>query len=221
MDIKEFHDLFRFILNRENGGWFSPEEIDVLAGRAEMELFKLMIKGYSITQDFSDALSPFIVPSVNLISDSKGVVGVGSDYQKLLGLWIMGYNTIAKSEIPISVRMLTPAELSEALGSHLNQPDAYHPVAASNGVGSFKIYPETSYKVIISYLRSPKAPLFKYTTDPNNPRTINYDEAGSTHIEFRDQEINSVLVRALQMAGVNISDQMIIQYTTMKEREGN
>lgn len=219
MSIKDFHDLFRFIINREIGGWVSPSRIDTLSDMAQMDLFDRLSPRYMESQEVADALSPFLVSLKDYVTDGSGVLTLDADYERLLGMGVKLYKSDIKEDRTDAVDVLTPTEVSERLNSHIMPATLDNPVCTQAGRIMFKFVPAGSYRVTATFLRRPVRPKFDYTTDPNNPRVMNYNKAGSIDLEWRDPEVMKVMVRAMQMAGVNINDQMVIQYSTMKERE--
>lgn len=218
MDLKVFHDLFRFILKREQGGWFSPGEIDVLTDRGQISYFKELVADYARTQQLSDALSPFVVPPTAINTDIKGDLQLPGDYETLL---MMGFDRNVPGQglktHPVEIKKID--ELAAALSSHIEGPGPDSPAAVSTGVGVWRFYPAGMYRAVVSYLRRPKVPKYDFTMGGTDNRQVIYNQGGSGQLEWKETEINMVLMKSLQAAGVNIGLADVVQYAAVKDKE--
>ncbi len=219
MDLKVFHDTVRYFLNIEQGGWLSPEEIDNIADRAQMWLYGECLPYYGKSQKETDYLAPFYVRQA-FTSTSGGIVSLPIDpdvdpcYLALPTVTVT-YNDSVKTRYK-PVKLLAEDELGERLDSQLLEPTTTDPVGEETVPGTIKIYPATTYTGYTTYLRRPLKPEFSYTQDG---RTLNYREGYSTQLEWTETAINKILIKTLQMFGVNLSEEMIIQYTEAKNQQ--
>jgi hypothetical protein len=215
MDLKDFHDTVRFFCNKEQGGWFAPEEIDNLTDRAQMWFYTDLFDEYAKNQKVQDALSPFSV-KIDFASAPTGLITLPNDYQHLLSLTTKYYDATAKRNRYKPIKILTEDEIGERLGSQILEPTFQDPVGIEIKPGQIQLYPETVIYGTSYYMCRPAKPVFKYT---QTGRSIVYDQAGSTQMEWSETAINKILIKTIQMAGVNISDQMIVQYTELKNQQ--
>jgi len=219
VDLKDFHDIVRFFLNKEQGGWFSPEELDSMIDRAQWWFYSDQYDVYSKTQKIQDSLSPFVTP-FTFVSTSAGIVQlpivetVKPCYEHLQSMYVQYFDN--KRQIPRTnpIKIISEDELAERLESQILEPTISDPVAIQKGKGEFQIYPATTIAGKGSYFRRPVKPVFVYT---ESGRAIVYNQGLSTQLEWAGQSINKLIIKTLQLCGVNISDSMIISYTEQKD----
>lgn len=220
MDLKDFHDTVRFFVNKEQGGWFPPEEIDTIAHRAQMWLFTLLLDQYAKTQMLNDLLSPF-KDKASVNSDASGLVVLSADCQLFLSIYTSYFDPSKGKKRFRPVTILNEDEIAERLDASILEPTFKDPVGMEmgrdmNGKVNIQLYPETAFVATAYFLRTPKTPFFKYT---QAGREVTYDQGGSQQLEWTEIAINKILIKTVQMLGVNISDQMIIQYTELKNQQ--
>ena len=58
--------------------------------------------------------------------------------------------------------------------------------------------------------------MFAYT---QTGRAVVYNSATSVQLEWNESSINKILIKTVQMFGVNLSDEMIIQFTEQKQQQ--
>jgi hypothetical protein len=81
-----------------------------------------------------------------------------------------------------------------------------------------QLYPKTNnYTGTVSYMRKPIKPVYGYTVVGG--RTIEYDPATSTQLEWRESDVNMVLLKALSSIGINLSDAEVSQFAEVKSQQ--
>ncbi len=220
MDLQVIHDKFRLILNKEQGGWVSPEEIDSYLHTAQMWRFNECLAMYANDQDAKDALSVFSVKHT-FAAVTGGLIelplqGEALPYERLSTVWVQYYDNVAAKTRYKPVKILPEDELASRLDSQLLAPTVSDPVGEEPNPGQIQLYPASAMSGYVYYLTTPQPPIFDYTMVG---RVITYDQAGSTQLLWNERNINKILVRALQLAGVNLSDELIINYTAAKEQQ--
>jgi len=219
MDLKIFHDTVRYFVNVEQGGWLSPEEIDNITDRAQMWLFTSSIPSYGKTSKATDPLSPFSV-NQSFTTAGDGIItlptnaAVSPCYEALPVVTVSYYDG-TKMRYK-GTKLFNEDEIAERLDSQVLEPTVTDPIAQETVRGTIQLYPKTVLTGFCTYLRRPKPPVFVYTMDD---KTIVYDQGASTQLEWTESNINKILVKALNMFGVNLSDEMLIQYTEMKNQQ--
>jgi hypothetical protein len=117
-----------------------------------------------------------------------------------------------------SVKMTNEDELADKLNSQINPPSATMPVAIMSQRRSFQLFPSnTIYTGFINYMRRPVKPVYGYSVVGG--RSIVYDPSQSVQLEWKDTDINFILLKALSSVGINLSDQEVSQFAEMKSQE--
>lgn len=221
MDLKVFHDTVRYFINKEQGGWISDAEIDNLADRAQMWLFVESLPFYGKDQKSTDLLSPFST-RLDFTTGPNGIVTLPTDdtvkpsYESLLSVSISYYDSATTKTRYKEVKMLGEDEITERLDSQILAPTAIDPVGLETAPGSIQLYPAQALSGYAYYLRRPAKPVLVNTV---SGRAVTYNQAGSTQLEWAESSINKILIKTIQMAGVNLSDEMIIQYSELKNSQ--
>ena len=80
-----------------------------------------------------------------------------------------------------------------------------------------QLYPSVdSYTGTIYYMKRPVKPVYGYTV---NGRQIVYSPETSTQLQWRDTDIDTILLKALSSIGINLSDQEVSQFAELKSSE--
>jgi hypothetical protein len=216
LDLKDIHDRLDFLGNKQANFW-SPEEKDAKLHLAQMEVFNLFKSMYGKNQEATDALSPFKVQKTFSTSDTaNGLLQFNSDYMHFLGGYIQYYDNAAARTIYQELVQVNEDELGERLNSQLDGVSAQKPVYTTPGFGKIQLYPQQTYTGYAWYLSAPEPPKFAYTMDGRVPV---YNKNNSKQMLWGEAQIERVIIKALQLLGVNISDSGLVQYTAAKEQQ--
>jgi hypothetical protein len=223
MDLKIFHDTVRYFLNKEQGGWLSPEEIDNLCDRAQMWYFTSCVPFFGKNQKDTDPLTVFHT-RLDFVTGSNGVITLPTDplvnpcFETLPSVTVSYYDTNVFKTRYKPVKLLSADEITERRDSQILEPTVINPVGTETGKGTIQLYPEAAMAGFVTYLRRPLKPIYVYTPGGRDVST-SYNASTSTQLEWPESSINKILVKVIQMAGVNISDELIIQYTEQKNAQ--
>ena len=81
-----------------------------------------------------------------------------------------------------------------------------------------QLYPSTdSYTGTLYYMKRPIKPVYGYTIVGG--RQIVYNPETSTQLQWRDTDIDTILLKALSSIGINLSDQEVSQFAELKSSE--
>jgi hypothetical protein len=117
-----------------------------------------------------------------------------------------------------SVKMTNEDELADKLNSQINPPTANLPVGIMYQRRSIQLFPSNIvYTGFVHYMRRPVKPVYGYSVVGG--RVIVYDPASSVQLEWKDTDINFILLKALSSIGINLSDQEASQFAEMKSQE--
>ena len=221
MDLLEAHNFIRYILQKERGGWVAPEEIDDVLYRGGWMFYNKEYDSYAINQELKDSLSTFST-KFNFVTTANAQIQLPIDplsnpcYEHLLSIFVQYYDNKNKSVRYKSIKLLSEDEIAERLDSQILQPTISDPTGEQLGKGLFQLYPKVIFGGNGYYLRQPAKPVFAYTMDG---RSIIYNQSASTQMEWNASSMNKVLILAIGLAGVNIGDREIVQYSEAKNQQ--
>ena len=229
MDLKVIHDTIRYYVNKDQQAYISPQEIDNVLDKAQLVLFnqyhtnpklpaKVQAAVYGDSQRIDDALSIFKDKYTFTTGDTpSGIVTLPANYLHLLSLYTTQYSNQLGRNVYSAVQVLNEEELIERLNSQVIPVSAEDPIAIMNKQNKIQLFPEVATNGGVYYLRRPVAPVFVYT---QSGRTITYNQAGSTQLEWRDMDVNNVIAIALSYYGLNMSSGEVMQFDQAKQVEG-
>jgi hypothetical protein len=117
-----------------------------------------------------------------------------------------------------SIKMSNEDEIADKLNSQINPPVETAPVGEQIKVGQIQLYPQVdTYEGFVQYMRRPNKPIYGY--DVVGGRTIVYNPSQSIQLEWRDSDINTILLKALSSIGINLSDQEVSQFAEIKSQQ--
>lgn len=210
-NISNLYDFYQYILRKERGIFQTPTQFTSNLDAGQMDAFQEWFKPYGANQNIHDALRVFKVYQP-YTSDSAGFVTYPSNYIHLLGQPF----TVAGSTVN-GIDFINEDELPFALTSQLRPISNTYPIAVDTATG-FSIYPQQTQVGAYFYLRRPATPVYGYS---QSGRTITYDSATSTQLEWEEVYWNNILAKALKYAGINMSEEGIYQYADQYSKETN
>ena len=221
MDLQDAHDWIRYILKKERGGFIAPPEIDTLLNRAQMWYYNDLFDTYGKTQKVQDALGIFSQP-FTFVTPSTGLVVLPIDitvvpcYEHLLAIYAQYYDNNLQRTRESSIKILSEDEIGERLNSQILEPTITNPVGYEVSKGTIQLYPSAIISGKGYYLRLPAVPFFAYTM---TGRVITYIKGASTQMEWNESSMNKILIKAIQFAGVNLSDNVVVSFAEAKNQQ--
>lgn len=216
MDLQDVFNEFNFYINKFTGSYFTVPEIESCLDIGQMALYSDLKPKYATSQLVKDALSPFR-EVYNFTTQVSGYVIVpDTTYLDLLDLQI--YFQVSNRTIYYPVKMYNEDERADRLNSQLDPVTITSPIGEQTAPKTFRLYPVNAYNGNVTYLRRPVKPVFGYSVISG--RVIVYDPNTSTQLEWRDTEIPSLIMKAVEAAGFNLSAQDVQQWSEAKT-QGN
>lgn len=201
----------RFVIRKERGSFISADEAMTALDTAQMEKFEDDFKAYGATQELRDSLHPFKVIK-RFTSASDGSVAFEDNYLHFLdGLYTVTGSTVNR------VVFVSEDEKAFALTSQLRPVTTSNPIAEGTSTG-FQLYPQSTQTGFYSYLKRPTTPVLTFT---QSGRTLTYDSAASTQLEWGDGYVNNIIARALAYFGVYMDEGKIIEFSQLKQAQTN
>lgn len=208
-NLNEIYNFMVFIVRKERGVFVTIPEFESTLDNAQIEAVSDWFELYGTTQKIHDAIRK-LRSQVQFTSTSDGQVDFASNYLHMIG----GAYTVTGSTIN-SIRFVNEDEVALALKSQLRPVSTSLPIARDTATG-FQIYPQVAQTGFYNYLRRPLKPVYGYTT---SGRTITYDNATSTQLEFTDVYINNIISIALKFWGINMAEQDIQVFAQNQTQE--
>lgn len=213
MNLQQEFDLLNFWINKYTGSYYTISELENLVDSAQLAVYSDYKPKYAVSQIVKEILAPFR-EVYNFTTAVSGYVIVPSNtnYLDLLDLRI--YFAISNRTVYHSVDMVNEDELSDRLNSQIDPVTVTSPVGEQTAPRTFRLYPASAYNGNVSFLRRPVRPVFGYTVVSG--RVIVYDPNTSTQLEWRDTEVDIILLKALSMIGINLNSGEMMQWSELK-----
>lgn len=221
MNISEIHDFIDEITSKERGGFNTPAEKDRALGRASMTIFEYYRKGYAVSIEAKEALSPFR-RKYDYTTNGTGEISIstGFDFVHLLAMDVMRNDPDTPSGFDADrrydVTFPNEDELAKRKNSQTNPPTRTAPIADIVGIGWYNLFPQVVHAGTIYYLKQPSTPVFGYT---QVGRVITYVPGTSTQLEWSEPYLNSVIFLAIRYLGVNLSNEYLVNILTQFQSE--
>lgn len=221
MSVDEVYNIIQFIINKEQSGYVSPDEFNLIINQSQDSFqdyllgeFQQYQTGRAVSrvtfgqnQRVRQRLSPTIY-NYNLSIDVAGFSPYPADYLETDTMWtIYGHNRI---------RYVQQDSLFSFLDSVID-PVTSNPIYLIERTG-FSFYPSTLGAANLNYVRKPPRIIWGFTLDVNN-RPI-YDPFNSQDPVWSDLDMLEIIARALRMVGVNLQDNQISQYANEIKQSG-
>lgn len=224
------------ILNKEQRGYVTPQEFDLFANQAQMDIFEQYF--YDINQfgrlhgnstEYSDMLNLLnekinifetVAPPIRNLTDTHFV-----EPPNLYRLGTVVYkNTTtnpfgATSTEQIEAERINANEFLYINSSPLTRPNNIRPVFVSNASG-IKVYGSSEITdpalVDYQYIRTPAQVQWGYQIVFNEPL---YDASSTVNFELHDSEETELVIKILEMCGVLIKDLNLYQVFDKEDQE--
>jgi len=226
MNIKEAVDYLNFWIRKERGAFYTIEESVNIIDLAQNAYFNDIMPKYATSQIVKDTLQPFKETlTFSPATTTNGRITINDiNYYDLLDCSI-SFIQDGRDQF-YSIKMTNEDELADKLNSQINPPIPTAPVgqmfttrdALQNVLYQIQLYPRQNiYEGFIHYMRKPIKPVYAYNVVGG--RVIVYNPANSVQLEWRSNDVNKILLKALLSIGINLSDQEVSQFAEMKSQE--
>ena len=207
------------IANKEQRGYITPQEFNLLANQAQMEIFEQYF--YDLNQfsrlpgnetkhaDMVDILEEKISIFEKFRQDvGMGSGGVGdltnSNANDIYRLGVVSYNNSGQY---IEIEHVNQNELNNYINSPLTAPTTSRPIYIKTSETAIQVYPTTiTSAVTCNYIAKPASVSWNYTTVLGEPL---YNAANSTNFELHESEETELVIKILALAGIVIKDNSI------------
>jgi hypothetical protein len=242
MTIDEIYRLVQTFANKEQRGFITPSDFNLLAKQAELELInkRLVIlqekstqkkaAGFmeeSLTPEMAEQdLSPFLISKKFNTSSSTVVSGysetevnLSNDVLLIKEIFILPDESYGiNSHVPLEI--VKPEDINKVLRSSLVKPSMDFPVGLISGSIldenlKIKVFPDDIKNVMIYYYHMPSSPPnWNYVTIAGKPV---HDPSNSTQFRLPSRVHGEIVVKILEYLGVNLREAQLVQYAKGNE----
>lgn len=239
-------DVYNLLLDElrtdRRGLTVSVDEFNRLIRLVNQEIFEEYVKDFENGQESSDSLGFLKVHNYELAL-TAGVATLPSSYDRLIGK-----PRILTGTNYTNVDVVTTYENAARVEDYLTQPTAYHPTCTIGGVDGLgniqiRVYPTTTTKVWIDYLRTLTVPFLDYyvndttglitfltetTTAQSIPSGSTYRSgtvggAGVTvtsltrDLRWGEGDLALILTKLVNRIAKALPDELLLQQTNMEQ----
>ena len=211
------------IINKDNQGYISPTEFNILANNVQNEIVRgyfedinknknkenrgLTNKGYG-NLDFNvrQRLQQFAVLPTAL----QVVTGTCTLPEDLYFIEDDGVTTgITQTHPNVVVEEVERGKIN-FMKSSLSKPTALYPIY-ERYASTLRVFPTSINEVQVSYLRKPKFPNWTYFMLPNGQPAYNPSDSSFQDFELHESEFSNVVLKLLVYFGINLRESDVVQ----------
>lgn len=220
------------ILNKEQRGYLTPQEFNLFANQAQMDLFEQYF--YDINQfgripgndtEYSDMLN-MLNEKINLFETTQAPNRINNHFELPADLYRLGaiiYSNLTTNSFgqlitePIEVEKINAKDFLYINSSPLTKPKNVRPVYVANSQG-FKVYGDTEITndIEINYIKRPARVEWRYQTVFGEAL---YDSQNSVDFELHSSEEVELVYKILELAGLSINDINMYSIANSEEQE--
>lgn len=220
------------ILNKNNYGYLSPSDFNLYAQQAQLEIFEDYFYQYNTQINLENArrsgtdyanLSKGILEVIDLFSKTGSLTQTASavnTYTMPSDYYIMNrvmYNGL-------EVERVNQGKITMLLNSMITAPSKDFP-AYTTEASIMTVYPTTitgASDISAQYVRYPLTPKWTYNTalQAQGP-VFNQSAVDYQDFELPLDNLNDLVIKICQYAGVEIREAMVVQYAQAEEQQNN
>jgi len=221
MTVNDMYLLMQFAVNKSQNGYLTSEEFNRVSNLSQNSYVSFLLGSLQQYQAgrpvarvelgqnsvVRQRLTP-VIYGYTLNVDSTGFSPYPADYVQTDSMWgIYGYSR---------VRFVDQDRWYSAYNSKID-PVATNPIYMLKDTG-FEFAPTTIAQAKMSYVKTPPSIYWGYVLDSNGRRV--YSAAHSTDPVWDDVSILEIIVRALQLVGLNLQMNQVIAYSNEIKNTG-
>jgi len=216
ISVDTVYQRVQAILNKENRGYMTPQEYNLLANQAQLEVFEQYFYDVSqfnrageITNEYANIVNN-IKEKINLFRTTSSLTKANSVFALPTNLYRLGtvyYNNATE---------LDPIDQNDFLhinASKLTKPDVKKPVYIRNG-SELTVYPTSITSLSCTYIKKPSDVVWGYV-EINN--VAKYDSSTATNFEIHESDETTVVYKILSYAGLVIKQAEVSQVAEQKD----
>jgi len=235
VNINTVYQRVLTIANKEQRGYITPQEFNILANQAQMDIFEQYFYDLNQYHRISSINETIYTDTVDILQEkidhfekfrqavdmsNGGGVGILPDYYRMGALYFK------KAGRYYEIENVEQNEHHIYLGSPLTAPTATRPIYVrfstpgdnqQNREQRIQIYPETiTSNVQCNFIARPSTARWGYNI-VNDKALYNPSPTYTTHFELHESEETDLVFKICALAGIVIKDTMFYQQTAQEE----
>ena len=216
ISVDTVYQRVQAILNKENRGYMTPQEYNLLANQAQLEVFEQYFYDVSqfnrageITNEYANIVNN-IKEKINLFRTTASLTKANSVFALPTNLYRLGtvyYNNACEVD---------PIDQNDFLhinASRLTKPDLKKPVYIRNG-NELTVYPTSIDLLDCTYIKKPSTVTWGYVEINNIAK---YDSTSATDYEIHESDETTIVYKILSYAGLVIKQPDVSQVAEQKD----
>jgi hypothetical protein len=187
------------------------DKLNVFFKRAQLEIVDELRDAFEATSIISDHLAPLVV-SVEISGLASGIANKPANFYSFIPPLEVDY-TSGAFQTWYPADLITHGEKGVRLNSQIDYPGVDNPIAI-NYAGYFQVYPTTTEKVRLTYIKKPADPAWNYTIVNSAPT---YNAAGSIDFELPEATHTRICNKVLGYYGISLRDGELLSIEKQKE----
>ena len=235
VNINTVYQRVLTIANKEQRGYITPQEFNILANQAQMDIFEQYFYDLNQYHRISSINETIYADTVDILQEkidhfekyrvevnmtSGNGVGILPDYYRMGALYYKKLNRYYEIE------NVEQNEHHIYLGSPLTEPTLTRPIYVRYSIAGdnqtnrerrIQVYPETiTSEVYCNYIARPSTVRWGYTIVQSKP-LYNPGTTYTTHFELHESEETDLVFKICALAGIVIKDPMLYQTVAGEE----
>ena len=210
------------IANKEQRGYITPQEFNLFANQAQMEIFEQYF--YDLNQfrrlpgndtEYADMVS--IIEEKIAIFENSTYSNISNGAVTFPTLHKLGSLFFINGSDYVEVERVSNKDLHLINSAPLTAPTAARPIYVQTSATTAQMYPKaTSTNVTVNYIAKPATVKWTYVVI-NNKAIHNSSASDLQNFELHASEENELVVKILQLAGISIKDYQLVSVSSNKE----
>ena len=221
--INDVRNTVLSIISKDNRGYITPDEFNLFAKQAQLEIFEQYIYSYSNSINKQNARMfgegyTDVPKNIGEVIDEFSVL-VSLSYSAPYFLPPANYYYLERGMYNnnIEVEKVSQRKISALLNSNLTAPDVSYPVYTLQETGVI-VYPTTIVNNITTqYIRYPKDPVWSYTNISAGQPVFNASAFNYQDFELPLSDFANLVVKILQYAGLSIREAEVVSAAKSEE----
>lgn len=223
------------ILNKNNYGYLSPSDFNLYAQKAQLEIFEDCFYQYNTQLNLENArrsgteyanLSKGILETIDLFSKTAPLVQVATNTYTMPSDYYLINKVLCSSggAFKGEAERVNQSKITMLNASVLTAPSVDFPAYTTEG-SVMTVYPSTfngANDISAQYVRYPLTPKWTYSTalQAQGP-VFNQSAVDYQDFELPLDNLNDLVIKICQYAGVEIREAMVVQYAKGEEQQNN
>ena len=222
------------IINKNNYGYISPSDFNLLAKQAQLDLFdeyfvqynqqineensRVSGTGYADIKKGYEEVIDYFSKFATLTPNTVNVYTLPSDYYLINQI-----SCFTGGQLQGEAEKVSSSKINLLNKSLLTSPSSLYPAYTQSG-NSITVYPNTfagAQDVKATYIRYPLDPKWTFTTISNGSPIFDQSQSDYQDFELPLDDSNDLVAKILQYAGISIREADVFKFGQIEEQSQN